>query len=224
MKYIIVILVFTFQYVLAQPGNHSKEGATFTISGTESQFIRATSKSLPKVKGTVYINDNWEQAEVKTLTQKKVVKLLARFNAYSKEIEILKEEDFVALEPIEGISVILNGKKFIPFKPNSSEKTIFAESMVKGKLSLIKVYDVKIVKAVSDASLLNVENEDRVRIIEKLYFENSDDRIERLPKKKKEILSIFDNQTQVFIRKEKMFLKKDEDLIRAFQYYNEKVE
>lgn len=224
MKYVLFIFFLAFQLGFAQPGNVTSKEATLATGNSSTPFLRATSKSLPKVKGTVYINKEWEQANVTTLAEKKVVKLLARFNAYSKEIEILKEKDFVSLQPVIGISVVLNGKTFIPFKANASSKTIFAESVIKGKLSLFRVFDVKIVKAVSDAALLNVENIDRVTMIKKLYFQNATGKIDILPKKKKEILSIFNKDTQSFIKSEKLSLKNDEDLIRAILFYNENSE
>lgn len=224
MKYILTLSLLAFQFGIAQPGNITDKDATLVTGTDSSPFLRASSKSLPKVKGSVYINEEWEQASVTNLTEKKVVKLLARFNAYSKEVEILKEEQFVALKPIAGISVKLNDKIFVPFKTSTTSKTIFAESLIEGELSLFRVFDIKIVKAVSDATLLNIENEDRVTMIDKLYFRDKTGKIIMLPRKRKEVLSIFDGDTQTFIKKEKLSLKKDEDLIRAINFYNEKNE
>ena len=220
MKNILTLSILAFQFAIAQPGNVTEKDATLATGTDSTPFLRASSKSMPKVKGTVYINEEWEQASVTTLTENKVVRLLARFNAYSKEIEILKEKDFVALKPVDGISVLLHGKTFVPFKTNTSSKTIFAESMIEGKLSLFRVFDIKIVKAVSDATLLNVENEDRVTMIDKLYIRDTSGKITMLPRKRKEVLSIFDGDTQAFIKKEKLSLKKDVDLIRAINFYN----
>lgn len=222
MRYLFLVLVLSTQITIAQQsGDINKENATLSIGTEQAPFIRATSKSLPEVEGSVYLNEEWTQARVTTLSKQKIVTLLARFNAYTQEVEILKENDFVSLEPVAGISVDLEGKKFIPIKITPSAKTSFVESLVQGKLSLYRVYDVKIIKAASDASLLNIENKDRVVIKDKLYFRNAGGAINMLPKKSKNLLALLDKPTQAFIKKEKLSLKKDADLIRAFQFYNE---
>ncbi len=221
MKYFILFMFFVLEFGFAQqPVNVNKENATFEIGSDNAPFLRATSKSLPKVEGSTYLDKEWQQASITDIGTKKVVKLLARFNAYSKEIEILKEKDFVALKPVAGLSVELNDKTFIPVRTKDDTKAFFAEAIVQGKFSLFRVFDVRIVKAVSDATLLNVENNDRVTIIDKLYYSNDTETIGELPKKKKMVLALFDNETQSFISKEKLSVKKNEELIRAIQQYN----
>lgn len=222
MRYLLLVLALSTQLAIAQQsGDVNEENATLAIGTEQAPFIRATSKSLPELDGSVYLNEEWTQARVTTLSKKKIVTLLARFNAYTQEIEILKENDFVSLEPVAGISVELESKKFVPIKITPSAKTTFVESLLQGKLSLYKAYDVKIIKAASDASLLNIENKDRVVIKEKLYFRNMEGVINTLPKKSKSLLALLDKPTQVFVKKEKLSLKKEADLIRAFQFYND---
>lgn len=221
MKNLLLFVFLGSQICLAQQTvNVNKENATLTV-GTESvPFIRATSKSQPEVEGSVYLNEEWTQASVTSLTNKKIIKLLARFNTYTNEVEILKEKDFVSLEPVSGISVVLSGKKFVPLKLEPSAKTIFAESLVHGSLSLYKVYSAKVIKAATDASLLNIENKDRVVIQEKMYFKDSSGSFQILPKKSKKLLALFDENTQDFIKNEDLNLKKDADLVHAFIFYN----
>lgn len=219
MKFAFLLFLLSFQ-LIAQPGNITKENATLETGTGSTPFIRATSKSLPEIKGTVYLNEEWEQASVTVLKEKKIVKLLARFNAYTQEIEILKEKDFVALQPVHGISVKLNGTTFVPFKAADSDKTVFAASLVDGKLSLFKVFDTKLIKAPSDASLLNIENQDRLKIVDKLYFRDKTGNIQVLPKNKKLVLAHFNKPTQEFIKKEKLSLKDENDLIKIFRFHN----
>ncbi len=222
MKNLLLFVFLSTQLCLAQQTvNINKENATLTV-GTESvPFIRATSKSQPAVEGTVYLNEEWTQASVTSLANKKIIKLLARFNTSTGEVEILKEKDFVSLDPVSGISVELSGKKFVPIKIEPSSKAIFAESLVNGSFSLFRVYHTKIIKAATDASLLNIDNKDRVVIQTKFYFKDSSGTIQELPKKNKKVLALFDKGTQDFIKNEQLNLKKDADIIHAFIFYNQ---
>jgi len=154
--------------------------------------LRASSGSKDKIEGSEFLKEEWEQATVFDSSTKKKFTLLARFNAYTKEIEIIKEKNIIVLSPVEGISVSLNGKTFVPLKLNNSSKHIFAEQLVEGNVGLFKVYSAKIIKAPSDAALLGVDNKDRIQITDKLYYKKEGTALE-LPSKKKLLGAILSN-------------------------------
>ena len=82
------------------------------------------------------------------------------------------------------------------------------------------MFNVKVNKAASDASLLGVDSEDKLIIIDKLYWQSQKGEVNQLPNKKKELEKMFGGATLKYIKKEKLSLKKVEDLIRVFDFQN----
>ena len=220
MKILFLVLIFVVYPGIAQVNDTHEEGAEFQTGNMSAPFLRVTTESGNKVVGSEYLNEEWEQAIITDLAHKKKIKLLARFNAYTKEIELLKEKDVAALKPVEGLSVELYNKKFVPLKIDASDNYIFAEQLVRGKMSLYRVYDAKVNKAASDASLLGLDNEDKLVIVDKLYWQNENGEVNTLPNKKKQLENMFDGATLKYVKKEKLSLKKEEDLIRVFDFHN----
>jgi hypothetical protein len=218
----LAILLIGF-YGQSQVNYTTDEGASFQFDNvTSGAPIRVSENSERKVKGSQFLNEEWQQATIFDTKNKKKIKLLARFNAYTKEIEVLKEKRTVSLTPVDEISVLLDGKNFYPLKISGSNKKIFAERLVKGEISLFRVYDTKIVKAVSDSALLGIDNEDKLAIVDNLYYTKGVNEAIELPSKKKTITNLFDNETQNFLKKEKLSLKKEKDLVKIIEFYNSK--
>jgi len=220
MKFALATIALCVNLSLAQVGNTVEEGATLQTSNVDPLVIRASTGAESKTVGSSYLKEEWEQATVTDLNIKKKIKLLARFNAYTKEIELLKEKDILVLNPVDGVSVSLYGKTFVPIKLKNSGKAIFAEVLAKGQTQLFRVYDTKIIKAASDATLLNIDNSDKLTITDKLYYQKDNGVVEELPKKKKQIETLFDKRTKEFIKAEKLSLKKEEDLQSIIQFMN----
>lgn len=207
---------------IGQVSYTTEDGASYQFDNvTSGSTIRVSGNSGNKVKGSEFLEENWQQATVFDKNAKKKFKLLARFNAYTREIEILKEKDIISLTPINGITVELANKTFAPFKPKESAKFIFAEELVNGKISLFKVYDIKIIKAASDSNLLGIDSEDRLTIVDNLYFRKKDGEGLELPSKKKSFEELFNERTLNFLKKERLSSKKEEDIIRIFEFQNE---
>lgn len=222
-KIIFLTFVFVTFYSKSQVNYTTDEGASFQFDNvTSGAPIRVSENSGVKVKGSEFLNEEWQQATILDKKNKKKVTLLARFNAYTREIEVLKVKDIVSLTPVDGISVQLAGKNFVPLKIKGVNKRIFAERLVQGKISLFRVYDTKIIKAVSDSNLLGIDNEDKLTIVDDLYYTNEVEEAIQLPSKKKIITGLFDNETLNFIKKEKLSFKKEKDLARILEYYNSK--
>lgn len=218
----LVFLLVTY-YGLSQVSYTTEKGASYQFDNNISgHVIRVSDNYGNDVEGSEFLNEEWQQATVLDRNTKKKFRLLARFNAYTKEVEILKEKDIISLSPVDGVSVELEGKTFSPLKIKESSKYIFAEELLRGKMSLFRVYDVKILKAASDSNLLGIDNKDRLTIIDDLYFRDENGNVMELPTKKKAIESLFDQATIKWLKKEKLSVKKDEDLVEIIKFYNTK--
>lgn len=219
-KFLIVCLVMFSYNLYSQPNNVNEEGNVFQTGNLDAPFLRVSKTSGNNIEGSIYLEEEWKQATVTDLTNKKAIKLLARFNAYHSEIEILKEKDITALYPKDGISVNLNNRNFTPIKVKNKEKPIFAERLVKGAYNLFKVYDIKIIKAPSDAKLLNLESIDRVEITHDFYYGQQDGDVLEIPTNKRAIKSEMPDALLTIGKKEKLSFKKEEDLIKIFSMVN----
>lgn len=221
MKQLLMALFLFTSLGQAQVAYTTDKNATYQFDNkSNGMVLRASSGSKDKIEGSEFLKEEWEQATVFDSSAKKKFTLLARFNAYTKEIEIIKEKDIIVLSAIEGISVRLNDKIFVPLQLKNSSKNIFAEQLVKGNIGLFKVYDAKIIKAPSDAALLGVDNKDRIQITDNLYYKKADTTME-LPSKKKLFGSILSNTTLEYAKKEKLSFKNELDLIQLFTKENE---
>lgn len=219
MKYLIlVLLLINTNLISGQINQVDYENGTFQTGNIDSPFLRVSNQSGNKIEGSIYLNDNWEQA---TIIDKQLNKTtsLAKFNAYHNEIEILKDNVTSSLIPVTGLTVYLNKKKFAPILIKEKNKNIFAEILVEGKNKLYKVYDIKINKAPSDAKLLNIESVDKVVIISALYFVKDKQAI-KFPTSKKEIKENLSTEKLKTAKTEKLSLKKEEDIIKLFQLLN----
>jgi hypothetical protein len=198
----------------------NEDGGTLQMGNLDVPFLRVSETSGNKIVGSIYLNEEWEQATIVNLSNNKKIKLLARFNAYHSEIEILGEKEISALFTTDGIEVTLNNKSFVPLKIEKRNKAIFAEILFKGKYNLYKVFDIKIIRAPSDAKLLNLESVDRVEIVNDYYFNENGGEAVQVPKNKKSMKSVLPSNFLEILKKEKLSLKKEEDLVTLFSLIN----
>ncbi|WP_405384584.1 hypothetical protein [Maribacter sp. LLG6340-A2] len=215
---LLVIFLLICNSLIAQINYQNEQSGTFQTGNIDSPFLRVSKSSGNKIVGSIYLNEEWEQATISD-NAKKTYKSMARFNAYHSEIEILTDNKVKALVADENLEVSLNERLFTPINLPSKIKPIFAEKLVSGEYSLYKVYDIKINKAPSDAKLLNLESNDKVVIYSELYFMTKD-KIQKVPNSKKESKKLLPNKMIALANKEKLSIKKDQDVIEIFKLYN----
>lgn len=217
--FIIALLFLITTSITAQVNYQNEQSGTYQTGSIDSPFLRVSKSSGNKIVGSIYLNEDWEQAII-TVSTNNTIKSMARFNAYHSEIEILVDEKVNALLAVEGLEVLLNHRVFVSLRLTNTVKPIFAERLVDGMHSLYRVYDIKINKAPSDAKLLNLESDDRVDIYSELYLKNNDDKIQKVPTNKKELKNILSKEMIELASQQKLSLKKEDDLIELFKLAN----
>jgi hypothetical protein len=218
--FVIIFLIFlSFNQVFGQINYNDNEGGIYQTGNIDTPFLRVSQSSGNNIVGSIYINENWEQAVI-TDSVSNNVKLMARFNAYHGEIELLRDKTIGALLPVEGIRVLLNNKKFVPLQLQDKSKSIFVEIVVDGNQNLYRKYSIKINKAPSDAKLLNLESADKVVIVYDLYIKNHSGEVLELPLRKKEIEEILSKEMIDLAKREKLSLKKEKDVVELFKLSN----
>ncbi|MDC6404442.1 MULTISPECIES: hypothetical protein [Maribacter] len=218
--FFLIHFLFTIVSTWSQPNLVNEEGGTFQTGNLDVPFLRVSEISGNKIVGSIYISEEWEQATIIDLSNKKRIKILARFNVYHGEIEILKDKEISALYPTKGIKVQLNGKNLVPLHLGKRNKPIFAEILAQGKYNLYKVFDIKINKAPSDAKLLNIESVDKVEIVHQFYFNREEGQVAELPTNKRTMKSELPSSIMEILKKEKLSARKEEDLIKLFSILN----
>ncbi|WP_291961436.1 hypothetical protein [Maribacter sp.] len=219
MKLILVLssLLLT-NLVFGQINYSSEDSGTFQTGNIDSPFLRVSTSTGNKIEGSIYLDENWNQAII-TDSQSNKTTSMAKFNAYHSEIEILKDDQVSSLIPVDGLKVFLNNRQFTPISIQDKPKTIFAEILVDGKNELYKVYDIKINKAPSDAKLLSIESTDKVVITTTLYY-NKENEIIKYPASKRDIKENLSAETINVAKNKNLSLKKEEDIIKLFEYLN----
>ena len=189
------------------------------INQGDIPLINITSMPDAKIKGSYHLNEKFSVGTILFTKTKQKIKQMLRYNAFTREIEAQQENKIVALKPIMGIEIYLSNKTFVPIKDPSNNKDVFAENLVQGKNNLYNLYHIKVSKAISDASLLNIESADEIKIVDNFYYNEEGSALKKLPKRKKELKKTFSSETR-FIVSEKLNLNKQSDLIRLFEHKN----
>lgn len=173
----------------------------------------------------VYLDD-WAEGYVHSNTLNNTNYMPLRYFVYNEEFHIVTpEQDTVVLNkscPIDSITV--QNKKYIYTSYNSNKKIKngYFEELSHGKFKLLKHYICTFEKG-NEKTATGYEKikKDRYKITSKLYFQDGEQAASLLPGNKNNILLIFDKPNLAqYIKKNKLKIRKEKDLIKLFNYYN----
>ena len=192
-------------------------------------FVKiANSNKFDKIEGSAYINENFVPAKISTAKNKVYY---VRYNAFNDEMEIKGENDIIYGLNKERENLLIN------FSNPKQTYQLFDYTLDSNDL---QGYFIKIN---FDSDLLLLRKERIVHVDEKIsattygtnrpaHFKRAKDNyfikvgennaIE-LPKNKKEIAKLFpefENETLSFIKKNKIKLKNETDLLKLIEYLN----
>ncbi len=129
------------------------------------------------------------------------------------------------------VKMVIVGNDIYKAYPSVNKKSNgileFYQVPVAGNLELIKVWDIKEM-AVSN-NPMGIPDANKVTIVKssKLYYKKGSKKsLERLPKKKADVISLFGRHkksVQEYAKKHGLSFKKEADLINLFTYYNSKL-
>ncbi len=188
---------------------------------TQTNIMRNKFENKKNIIGSVYLDKEYKSATI-TAKNDDIITLKVRFNTFTHEFEILKNNTILALKHSIVKKVIFDSKVFKPILDENS-KPIFAIELARGKLSLFKKFKVIIKKGKIIPGIQTEDPKDRI-VIRELYLVNnsSEDLFSLLKLKKKYILSAINNNSEVinFSKKNKLSYTKEEDVIKMFNFYN----
>ena len=217
------LLLINTQLVYGQIVNSSDNSPSYQLTNNSDLAflsIRIVSSGDDAPEGTLYLNESFMPATILFHNTKQKVLLPARYNASFNEIEIKRDGNIVAITPIAGMEVLLDNKSFVNVENPKNRKSVFVQKLAGGNYKLYDFFEIKINKAPSDATLLNIDLKDEIKIKSSFYFQIKDGSIIQLPRNKKDLKNKFDQSALDFLKKQKLNLKNKEDAIEFFQYLN----
>ena len=181
---------------------------------------------ISKVEGQVFFKDEWLDGQVFFNTKYATKNISIKYFVKGAQMLINKDGEVLAISnPQTMDSIIVGEHTFIYTKLlyGSKVKDDFMELLEKGsKLKLLKHYTCRFIKG-KEVSSYTSPDPDRFLIKHEYYAQEDKDVAKFIKVNKKSILTLMSNQrekVQMFIKKNKLRLGKEKDLIRIFDYYN----
>lgn len=182
---------------------------------------------LREVIGSPYLTDEFIKGTL-FLNEKNYGDYLFRYNIFRDEVEFKKDTyaPIESVKKIEGIIVELEDDTKISvhtltIDTNTYERKFLVE-IVEGNYQLNKLVRVKFTPPKKAENSLSADVKAKFTKIEEYYVIN-EDKVEKLVSKKKDLKKQFPDEGEkmlAFVSKEKINLKKEDDLKILFQYMN----
>jgi len=222
MKCILFIAVFISSFsVLSQTDNSSINALKLeTNNELEGGLIGNIEKSTKEVSGSYHLFRGWNNHGIIHATNGKSYRLKnVNFNIKNRVFEYKNEQDSIIGFDLNGAAIIINSRKFKSFYfKKTNDNKIFEIVYNSDLFVLLKDYssEVKIIKPEGYRDYSKNEY-----IIRKAYYVLKDNKIEPFKLKKRNILSLLNNNSDTiekYIRKNRLSYKKEEDLKEMFKY------
>ncbi len=172
-----------------------------------------------------FITEDWVQADLISENNQIVSKYLLKYDPYVQKLYLKEGADILAIPPtyIKGFILKTEEKNRNFEKFNIKGKAFeFLELIQKGEISLYKRYETSLLKA-NYNQLLDTGNFNDKVVIEEKYFLLKNGKFELIPTKNKKAKSFFIKKysgSKNFIKKYKLNLQKEADLIKILNYLN----
>lgn len=209
----------TFNTLTGNPAEWSK------VMGVLAQFddIELEKKGI---EGSVMLFPTKNNHQGKVYSGKKVYVLKdLNYNVKSEQFQTKLENDSIFIYNLEGLTrVQIEDKNFsVMYDAVAGERRIYEVIQSGKKLSLMKRYSIKVLKASPNPMV----NRKKTKIIKKwrYYTVDANDNIVEFKGKKKAILAMAkDNESKKlmkdFISANRLSVKKEEDIKKIVRYYN----
>lgn len=185
------------------------------------------SLDLKKVKGSPYLNNDFEDGQVYINSKVKSLGYRLRYNIYTDEFEIFNSEKnkIVALFKTSDYICKIKGvtyKYFSYTDVNANEKDGYFVELLTAKIPLYLKYRSVYHPAQPSDNPLSYDKPASFST-SKDYYLLKDGKMQLLPTKKSKFFPVFgqnQNKIKQFVKKNKLKISKEKDLIKIVQYYN----
>lgn len=184
-----------------------------------------TPDNIPKgSEGSPYLDD-WKLADIHLRNDKTISGLMIRYNVYSDQMLYLENDVAYTIGAPDSISeILLSNKVFIyrEYRKANKTKKGFFELIFKGKVSLLIKYEIEFIRANYNVALNSGNKNDRL-ILEQQFYLQQEKQIVPLDKRDR-FFEVFQDKNKAvsdYMNKEKLSIKKQQDVIKILTYYNQ---
>ncbi|MCK0160642.1 hypothetical protein [Allomuricauda sp. F6463D] len=240
-----LLILFTAHTLSAQYAGQVASGSSYNaassamvssvIGDMDNQYDRLSKQTgIDQFSGSPYTNDGFKQAPV-FYNDESMGNFYYRYNAYNEEIELKKtalpEEKVSALTKDKAIKVMAQGKPmgfatFIDSKGNTLNG--YLTTVFDGEnYDLFKRVNVKFTEGQkAQNSFVKAVPNRFTHFIEYYYQEKGVNRIDEVPLKTNKMIKLFKeplkSTIKTYIKDNNLDLKNEADLIKTFEFLNEK--
>lgn len=203
-----------------------------SLNAQESDVLMTNTKGIDEdrykgIKGSPYIYDEWQTGKIISVDADVIESVPLNFNGETNGFEIKKGDRYIELDPQWYIRVIIDGKipeEDVVFQKNFLPplKNKFTRQVYKGKdITIVEDFTAKI----ETRTINNVgKNEVTKKFYSKTNYYLIKDRKPTLFRLRKKVLLPLlghEKELEQFLKKEKIKLNKEKDLIRLLTFYEE---
>lgn len=184
-------------------------------------YIYPEGSTMKGTEGSPFLGD-WEPADVLFTNGGEIKGLMVRYNVLKEQL-LYKEKDqvYLLVSPDSIAELRFLDRTFI-YKEWAVGKKSFFEIVQKGKVSLLAKYEIEVSPANYNEALMSGNKNDVLNLKHKLYLQQGE---KIVPINKKNILleALNDRRADVstFLAKERLSIKKKEDMRILIDYYNQ---
>ena len=210
LKYLFIFLLFLQNPFLGT--TQSSDHDSLTEKGINNNIYFLVKESFPEnKKGKLFFNDKWIDGTITDYQNNQYI-LSIRYRVYKEEMQVKHAKKTKALQPQQVKKIEFGDDVFIAsdFMLNEEKFMSFFEVVNEGKLQLLNQYESKEEKGVYS-------------IQSNFYSKKEKNPAEKISFKKKNILKLMEDQKteiQKFLKDKKINLKKSDDIIKLFEFYN----
>jgi len=184
-------------------------------------YIYPEGSTMKGTQGSPFLGD-WEPADILFTNGGEIKGLMVRYNVLNNQL-LYKQKDqiYLLVSPDSIAELNLPSRTFI-YKEWAAGKKSFFEVVQKGKVSLLAKYEIEISPANYNEALMSGNKNDVLNLKQKMYLQLGE---KFVPITKKNVLihALGDKKADVstFFSKERLSIKKREDMIELINFYNQ---
>ena len=211
-KIFILVGIFAFSSLDAQISTSIEESTKSNLTQDSNKLYFLIKESFPlNANGQIFLDEKWTDGII-TDFQDNRFRIPLRYRIANEEMQVQHNNKTKALQAPQIKKIELGERVFTAsyYMLNEEKFISFFEMIDNGKIKLLVQYESK--------------NKKGIYSIQKTYYSKKGKApAEKISSKKKCIMELMQDQKgaiQQYIKKDKINLKKSDDLIKLFEYYN----
>lgn len=219
------------KYYVKNPATGRQAVSSEQIAGMATVYY--SSKRIKEIKGSPFWHEDFLPSELHLYTGDVITNIPMRYNIYSNQMTFIHKEDTMQIaDPTKVEKIIINGEMFVyslAFTEKMYEGHSYLKVLADGdmKLLLRKVKDIKEDKYVSNYMGGGGSGDKMFSTTSAYYYKYRDHNAIRLGYSRWGVINAFpkENRDEIkeFIKKNDLKVRKEEDLVKVFNYFNETI-